>query len=67
MTDETVSLLRDVREQIGWRGNGPRDLDGYYCEFCRAYHGDSAQIAHTPECVCTRIDAHLAALERSQS
>ena len=65
LTTETVSLLRKVRDSIGYLGSGEFDTTQFYCEHCKATHANWGEIRHTAECLVTRIDAHLAALQET--
>lgn len=49
-TENLEAALRMALDDIGYRGNGPRDEDHYYCEYCKADNPDYSLIEHRPGC-----------------
>lgn len=54
-----LELLRKVRSQIGWRGDGQNAIEDYYCEHCQATHEDGDLIDHTTDCLVRELDDAL--------
>lgn len=53
------ALLAKVQMEIGWRGRGAKDVDHFYCEFCKESHIDSNLIPHTNRCLVEEVRAAL--------
>ena len=48
--EKVAEAARTIESQIGWRGNGEKAREGFYCEFCAQYDEDETKIPHTDGC-----------------
>jgi len=60
MTQPAQELLAEVMEHCQCCGDGENDREEFYCPLCKAHDLDYTKIPHTPDCLFTRISAHLA-------
>ena len=59
-------VLKNLSDDVGWRGPGSNDLHIFYCEFCRQGGQDSRTMSHTASCHVSIARAVIAKAEEKE-